>query len=117
MMRTVDAGMQHRLISFLIMLTMIAMIDSGRTQPAPETAKFQPAILRLRSCLKANAPPIYIGKMTNSAIDVFSHFKERCYPAFNSEITELGAGYAALGGFRLIAQEEWAAFLDHINSR
>lgn len=89
------------------------LAGSASAQPAQDKAKFQPAIQEARACLHSQAPAAYIASEPGP-LDIFGFLKARCYPRFEAKITALGAGDAAVGSFRLIANEEWAAFRAHI---
>lgn len=92
---------------------MFVLVSPAAAQPAPETAKFQPAIQEVRACLHSQAPAAYIASEPGPP-DAFEFLKARCYPRFEAQISALGAADAALGSFRMIANEEWVAFKSHM---
>jgi hypothetical protein len=84
-------------------------------QPAGDTAKYQPTILSLRACIRANAPPAYIAGI-RAYDEALRYLHDRCYQKFTAGLAALGAGDAAAGSFRLVVRDEWIAFLVHIDS-
>jgi hypothetical protein len=90
-----------------------AWVSNATAQPTGDTAKYQPVILDLRACIRANAPPAHIAGVRSMA-DALAYFQERCFAAFSSGLAKHGAGDAASGGFRLIASDEWDAFRRHV---
>lgn len=92
---------------------MVATIAaSASIAAAQDTAKYQPAILDLRACIRANAPPALIAGV-RGIDEAFQYFRAPCYQPFDVKLTQLGAADASAGGFRLIVREEWDAFLIH----
>jgi hypothetical protein len=70
-------------------------------QPTGDTTKYQPAILNVRACIRGNAPPAHIAGIRD-VNEAYLFFKDRCYVTFNTALTNLGAGDAAPGSFRLL---------------
>jgi hypothetical protein len=99
-----------------LVIAMAAFAAPTVAQPTGDTAKYQPAILNVRACIRGNAPPAHIAGIRD-VNEAYLFFKDRCYVSFDTALTKLGAGDAAPGSFRLLVQEEWAAFRVHINSR
>lgn len=108
----------HRHEAAVKRYAVIAALLAGpaAAQPAGDTTKFQPTILNLRACIRANAPPAYLAEVRTHN-DAFRYFLDRCYQPFSSDLATLGASDAATGSFRLIVGEEWSAFLMHVRSR
>lgn len=94
-------------------LALVAIAAPASAQPAGDTGKFQPAILNLRGCIRANAPPAWIAEV-RSYDQALKYFLGRCYPPFSGELARLGASDAATGSYRLIVRDEWSAFLVHV---
>lgn len=103
-------------IAAFLVIAMAASAAPTVAQPTGDTEKYQPAILNVRACIRGNAPPAHIAGIRNIH-EAYLFFKDRCYVSFVTALTKLGAGDAAPGSFRLLVQEEWAAFSIHINSR
>lgn len=95
-------------------LIMLALAGPATAQPAPDTAKFQPAIQEAKACLHSQAPAAYVAVGYKQPSEVFEFLKAHCYPRFEAKISALGAGDVAFGAFRGMATDEWRAFLDHI---
>lgn len=100
-------------LAFVVIASLV-LTTAATAQPAPDTAKFQPTILNLRACIRANAPPAHIAGI-RSYDEAFRYFLNRCYVPFSTSLASLGASDAATGSFRLIVREEWAAFREHIS--
>lgn len=92
---------------------LLALTLPALAQQPPDTTRFQPAIQEVRACLHSQAPGAYIASEPGPPT-AFDFLKDRCYSRFQAKLSALGAGDAALGGFRLIANEEWAAFRAHM---
>jgi hypothetical protein len=102
--------------ALFLVAAMAAFAAPAVAQPTSDTAKYQPAILNVRACIRENAPPAHIAGIRD-VDEAYLFFKDRCYVSFETALTKLGAGDAAPGSFRLLVQEEWTAFRLHINSR
>lgn len=99
-----------------LVVTILPFVASS--QPARDTSKFQPAIQEVRACLHSQAPAAYVAVgYKQQPAEVFEFLKARCYPRFEAKISALGAADAAFGSFRLIANEEWAAFIAHMGGQ
>lgn len=101
-------------IALGLMLVIVPSISMA--QPAGDTAKFQPTILNLRACIRANAPPAQIAGI-RAMDEAMQFFRDRCYAAFASGLAKLDASDAAPGSFRLLVREEWSAFSAHVGNR
>lgn len=97
----------------LAVMVLIASSVSVAAQPTGDTAKFQPAILNLQACIRANAPPAHIAGV-RSFEEAVTWLRPKCYGAFAIELETLGAGDATAGGFRHAVRVEWAAFRAHL---
>jgi hypothetical protein len=99
----------------LAIMASAVLTSAAIAQSTGDTAKYQPTILNLRACIRANAPPAYVGGI-RTLDDAFVFLRDRCFAAFSSGLTALGAADAATGSFRLVVRDEWVVFMDHINS-
>jgi hypothetical protein len=93
-------------------LVLFALAAPASAQPADDTAKFQPAILNLRGCIRSSAPAAFIAEV-RTYDQALSYFLGRCYPPFSEALARLNASDAATGSYRLIVREEWTAFRLH----
>lgn len=91
----------------------LALTTAAAAQPAPDTAKYQPAILDLRACIRSNEPPAHIAGI-HTLQAATEYLRVRCYAPYSLKLTGLGAGDAAMGSFRLVVTEEWTQFMVHL---
>jgi hypothetical protein len=101
------------IFSVIAMATMCSA--SALSQPSGDDGKFNPAILDLRACVRANAPPAYL-EGTRTVEDAIAYLRPRCMGSFAIALEQLGAGDAAAGGFRVVVRDEWIAFYSHTRS-
>lgn len=85
-------------------------VASASAQPLRDTEKYQPAVLELRACIRAKAPPAHIAGI-HTMDQAIPYFSQRCLRNYKWRLTALDAGDAVSGSFRLIVREEWGAFL------
>jgi hypothetical protein len=78
-------------------------------QPSINFEKLQPAISKLRTCVRSNAPAAQIAgiQTTNEAV-VF--LIERCDDVILSDLAGLGSVAVPPGLFRFVVRDEWTAF-------
>lgn len=108
-------GHRHETAVKRLALILALLAGSAAAQPTGGTAKFQPTILNLQACIRANAPPAHLAGV-RSYDEAHRYFHERCYARFASDLVALGAGDAAAGSFRHILAQEWSAFSQHLRS-